>query len=66
MLNMGLELYRLTPLGLKRIPYYSEVNEPLFCYYVFCKKGALEKYNLRVCDVERKTGQNMSRIHLFG
>lgn len=64
-LTMDYSLFRLTPLGLKEISYYHDINEPLFCYYFFAKKGVINSLDFKTGEIERKTGINKSSIYLF-
>jgi len=65
MFELDFKLFRITPLGLKEISYYSEINETLFCYYFFCKNEFLKAMNLKEEMIERKTGINKSRLYVF-
>jgi FkbM family methyltransferase len=65
MLDLDFLLFRITPLGLKKIPYYSELNESNFCYYFFCRPKFLENLDLENAEIERKLGINKSEILLF-
>jgi len=65
MFELDYKLFRITPIGLKEISYYSEINEPLFCYYFFCKNEFLKAMNLEEKTIERKTGINKSKLFVF-
>lgn len=65
MFELDFNLFRITPLGLKEISYYTELNEPLFCYYFFCKNEFLKAMNLEKKTIERKTGTIKSKLFLF-
>ena len=65
MIDINYKLYRITPLGLKEIPYYTRINENHFCYYFISKKEFLKSMNFKTAKIERKHGINQSKIYLF-
>ena len=65
MIDINYKLYRITPLGLKEIPYYTRINENHFCYYFISKKEFLKSMNFKTANIERKHGINQSKIYLF-
>ena len=64
-LELDYQLYRLTPLGLKEISYYHAVNEDLFCYYAFCRNGALDPFGFIPKPIERRHGLRPSTLWTF-
>lgn len=63
--NENYDLYRITPLGLKKIDYYQGINEHFFCYYFFSKSNLEKKYGFKKKVFSRKLGKKNTFIYPF-